>query len=409
MNKKTNKEERNKKIIELVIERREKFPKGNYPDEYSNVQISKKAGVTEATVRVVIDQYESLKDKLYQQFSDGTWVELTQKQAGIGIGSVGRVIERDRNNGKIKLKLLPSYSKLNQEIWVFPQRIKSFNAEISKSSGLKSFKPSKLKSWKKAVSRKKQVILCGSPGTGKSYLAAELANSLVNYNTENIEIIQFHPAYTYEDFVQGIRPVTNKEGGLSYKLVSGRFLNFCEKARKTDEICVLIIDEINRANLSHVFGELMYLLEYRDAEIKLAGSDKPFSIPENVRIIGTMNTADRSIALIDHALRRRFAFIRIDPNYDVVRQYHDYHETGCDVEGLVEVLQDINQAIGDRNYELGISYFLTETLEDDIADIWEMEIEPYLEEHFFDNPDRVEEFRWEKVKDRIGIANSETP
>ncbi len=120
----------------------------------------------------------------------------------------------------------------------------------------------------------------------------------------------------------GIRPDT-KDGQLTYSMVPGRFIEFCKKAESCEGNCVLIIDEINRANLSQVFGELMYLLEYRDEKICLAGSNEPFGIPPNVYIIGTMNTADRSIALVDHALRRRFSFITLSPNYDVLRNYHE--------------------------------------------------------------------------------------
>jgi 5-methylcytosine-specific restriction protein B len=211
------------------------------------------------------------------------------------------------------------------------------------------------------------------------------------------ELVQFHPAYTYEDFIQGIRP-QSEDGKLTYPVVPGRFLEFCKKAEVLQDTCVLIIDEINRANLAQVFGELMYLLEYRDQEIPLAGGNR-FRIPENVRIIGTMNTADRSIAQIDHALRRRFAFIELRPNYDVLIKYH--LNTNFDVMDLINVLKQLNQAINDKNYEIGISFFLTPNLREDIEDIWKMEIEPYLEEYFFNNLEKVDEFRWDKIEKQI--------
>ncbi|MFB2880405.1 AAA family ATPase [Floridanema aerugineum] len=254
-------------------------------------------------------------------------------------------------------------------------------------------------SWLKAIERKKQLILYGSPGTGKTFIAEKLAQHLIGGSNGFSELVQFHPAYSYEDFIQGIRP-QNKDGQLSYSMVPGRFLEFCKKAESREGICVLIIDEINRANLAQVFGELMYLLEYRDKEIPLAGGNT-FRIPSNVRIIGTMNTADRSIALVDHALRRRFAFIEIRPNYDVLRNYHEKRNTGFAVDGLIQVLQKLNQAIADKNYELGISFFLTEKLAEDIEDIWKMEIEPYLEEYFFDKLEKVDEFRWDKIKQQV--------
>jgi len=118
-----------------------------------------------------------------------------------------------------------------------------------------------------------------------------------------------------------------------------------------------------------------------------------------VRIIGTMNTADRSIALVDHALRRRFAFLALYPNYDILRHYHQ--TTGFDVETLISVLKKLNRQIGDRHYEVGITFFLQEDLAEQIDDIWRMEIEPYLEEYFFDQPDKVEAFHWDKVEKDI--------
>ena len=262
------------------------------------------------------------------------------------------------------------------------------------------FEEAELKRWVRAIKRKKQGILYGSPGTGKTYIAECLAKHLISSSEGFSELVQFHPAYSYEDFIQGIRP-QNQDGELKYPLVPGRFVEFCKKAESAQDTCVLIIDEINRANLAQVFGELMYLLEYRDKKICLAGSSEPFSIPENVRIIGTMNTADRSIALVDHALRRRFAFIELRPNYDVLRRYHEKNETGFHVDGLIETLERLNHAIADKHYEIGISFFLTENLVEEIEDIWQMEIEPYLEEYFFDRLKEVDEFRWDKIKQQV--------
>ncbi|MBD2561738.1 MULTISPECIES: McrB family protein [Nostoc] len=256
-----------------------------------------------------------------------------------------------------------------------------------------------IKSWIRTINRKGQAILYGSPGTGKTFIAEKLAKHLIGGSDGFSELVQFHPAYSYEDFIQGIRP-QSQNGILAYPLVPGRFLEFCKKAESREDTCVLILDEINRANLAQVFGELMYLLEYRDKEIPLAGGNR-FRIPKNVRIIGTMNTADRSIANIDHALRRRFAFIELRPNYDVLRRYH--LKTGFRVEGLVKILQQLNQAIADKNYEIGISFFLTDNLREDIEDIWRMEIEPYLEEYFFNQLEKVDQFRWDKIKDQVQL------
>ncbi|MCT7966186.1 AAA family ATPase [Laspinema sp. D1] len=258
-----------------------------------------------------------------------------------------------------------------------------------------------LKKWIRAINRKKQAILQGPPGTGKTYLAKQLGKHLIGGGDGFMELVQFHPAYCYEDFIQGIRPQANEHGQLDYPVVLGRFLEFCKKAESCEDTCVLIIDEINRANLSSVFGELMYLLEYRDEKIPLAGSNELFGIPENVRIIGTMNTADRSIALVDHALRRRFAFIELRPNYEILRRYHEREATDFPVDGLIATLQRVNQVIDDPDYELGISFFMLPDLADQIEDVWRMEIEPYLEEYFFDQRDKLEPFRWEAIAQTI--------
>ena len=205
--------------------------------------------------------------------------------------------------------------------------------------------------WLRALERKKQVIIYGPPGTGKTYVAEHLSKHIIGGGDGLVEVIQFHPSYAYEDFIQGIRPGTRTDGTLDYAMVSGRFLEFCRKARSRKDISVLIIDEINRSNLSRVFGELMYLLEYRDREVQLAGGGS-LSIPSNVRLIGTMNTADRSIALVDHALRRRFAFIGLFPEFGILRRFHT-STNGFSVDGLIGVLEEINTQINDRHYEVG--------------------------------------------------------
>jgi 5-methylcytosine-specific restriction protein B len=257
--------------------------------------------------------------------------------------------------------------------------------------------------WVRAIERKMQAIVYGPPGTGKTYLAERLARHLIGEGDGFSEVVQFHPAYAYEDFIQGLRPEPAADGGLHFRRTPGRFREFCRRAEGCDGPCVLIIDEINRANLSRVFGELMYLLEYRKREVPLAAGGT-FRIPDNVRIIGTMNTADRSIALVDHALRRRFAFLALYPDkelFNVLRGYHRSEQTGFDVEPLIRVLKRLNRQIGNRHYAVGITYFLRRDLSDHIEDVWQMEIEPYLEEYFFDQPDNVDAFRWPKISDEI--------
>jgi hypothetical protein len=327
-----------------------------------------------------------------------------------------KIILKERSDGNLEISTFDEYSVNNEKyIAAIPShnicmiQTTLFNDEIDKSLNLAytinkcseeiGFEYIVVKLWIKSINRKKQAIFYGSPGTGKTFIAEKLAKHLISEGDGFSELVQFHPAYSYEDFIQGIRP-QSEDGKLTYPVVPGRFLEFCKKAEFCQDTCVLIIDEINRANLAQVFGELMYLLEYRDQEIPLAGGNR-FRIPENVRIIGTMNTADRSIAQIDHALRRRFAFIELRPNYDVLIKYH--LNTNFDVMDLINVLKQLNQAINDKNYEIGISFFLTPNLREDIEDIWKMEIEPYLEEYFFNNLEKVDEFRWEKIEKQITI------
>ena len=252
--------------------------------------------------------------------------------------------------------------------------------------------------WVNAIERKGQAIFYGPPGVGKTFVAEQLAAHLVGGGDGFVEVVQFHAAYAYEDFVQGIRPQSSADGQVRYEVIPGRFLAFCQRAATCRGRCVLIIDEINRADLARVFGELMYLLEYRTRSARLAADGRPFTIPANVRILGTMNTADRSIALLDHALRRRFAFIALQPDYGVLRRFHAQQATGFPVEPLIDLLHRVNSEIGDAHYAIGHSFFLHPTLADDLPDIWQLEIEPYLEEYFFDQPERVAAFRWAQVE-----------
>ena len=272
--------------------------------------------------------------------------------------------------------------------------------QIAEETGVSK---SRLETWAYTITSRRQIIFYGPPGTGKTFLAQKLARNIAGHKGV-VDLIQFHSSYSYEDFMQGLRPKLQAGGELNYQMEPGRFLDFCCRAEEVDAPCVLVIDEVNRANLSQVFGELMYLLEYRDKTISLAGGEF-FSVPQNVHIVGTMNTADRSIALVDFALRRRFAFIPLlaeDGFVDrVIRNYHKRNNTGFAVDGLIEKVQNINEAIGGKHYSIGPSYFLRENLEQRIESIWRYEIVPYLEEHFFEQPERVDQFRWEEVREQV--------
>jgi 5-methylcytosine-specific restriction protein B len=240
-----------------------------------------------------------------------------------------------------------------------------------------------------ALHRRGQVILYGPPGTGKTYVARALADRLGKPGSV-VKRIQFHPSYTYEDFFAGYRPVTDTAGQLSFSLTRGPLREIADEARKNPDVPhVLMIDEINRANLSKVFGELYYLLEYRDDAIDVlyagSGDDggKSFSLPANVLIIGTMNTADRSIALLDSAMRRRFAFFELHPDVAPVKgilgRWSEQHPQTLPVAALFELL---NESIRDREDRIGPSHLLRkdDLGEDDLRAVWEESILPLLEE-----------------------------
>lgn len=252
----------------------------------------------------------------------------------------------------------------------------------------------KISTWLKAIKHKKQAIIYGPPGTGKTYLAERLARTILSNVTGVHTTVQFHSSYSYEDFIQGLRP--QKDG--NYNIVNGTFLNFCDEAKKNNCASVLIIDEINRCAIDRVFGELMYLLEYRNRSVTLLSGQK-FTIPEQIYIIGTMNTADKSIAILDYALRRRFAFIPLYPDYNLIRKFK--YNKKCNLKALIETLQNLNEEISDQNFQIGTSFFLINDLLDHIENIWRFQIEPYIEEYFFNELYRAEKYRWNKICKRI--------
>jgi MoxR-like ATPase len=261
-----------------------------------------------------------------------------------------------------------------------------------------------------ALGRKKNVILEGAPGVGKTYVARRLAWAWIGHkDNSRVEMVQFHQSYAYEDFVQGWRP--RAEGG--FELQDGIFHRFCHRAEQDpDHRYVFIIDEINRGNLSKVLGELMMLIESDKRGPQFAipltysrSLEERFYVPENVYILGMMNTADRSLAMVDYALRRRFSFVRLPPAFASDGFTDHLAADGVPeplVERIVERMTELNQVIAEdtRNlgpgFEIGHSYFVPGAEEEGRDEAWyervvRQEIEPLLHEYWFDQPQRVEE------------------
>ena len=251
------------------------------------------------------------------------------------------------------------------------------------------------------LSDKLQVIFQGPPGTGKTYVAQKLANHLAG-SEDRVTLVQFHPSYAYEDFVQGFRPTLNN-GQPGFELRNGPLLRAADKARNEAQAKhFLVIDEINRGNLARVFGELYFLLEYRDSEMDLQYSDEPFSLPDNLYIIGTMNTADRSIALVDLALRRRFYFVEFHPDDEpvknVLRNWLSANAPG--MEWVADVVDAANEKLrDDRHAAIGPSYFMKSGLDETaVKRIWKHSVLPYIEERLFGNEDRIAEFNLDVLR-----------
>ncbi len=257
---------------------------------------------------------------------------------------------------------------------------------------------------------KKQVIFQGPPGTGKTYVAQQLARHLAGNDEDRVTLVQFHPSYAYEDFVQGFRPkLSNGQAG--FELRDGPLRRAAKRARNEEDANArhfLIIDEINRGNIAKVFGELYYLLEYRGEEITLQyqeDEDKKFSLPKNLYIIGTMNTADRSIALVDLALRRRFYFVEFHPDAEPVRSVLRLwlEENAPEMGWVADVVERANEQLrDDRHAAIGPSYFMKPGLDDDMVDrVWKHSVLPYIEERRFGGEEVSEEFDLETLKDEV--------
>ena len=257
---------------------------------------------------------------------------------------------------------------------------------------------------------RKQIIFYGPPGTGKTYLASKLARHLTEDGA--VKLVQFHPSYTYEDFFEGFRPEPGGSGTLTFTLRAGPFRDFAEVAAANPSTAyILIIDEINRANLAKVFGELYFLLEYRDQSISLQYSpDKEFILPENLFLIGTMNTADRSIARIDTAMRRRFAFAELDPRIPPVQGLLARWLTGRRLPlDAAHLLDELNKRLEDSDAAIGPSYLMKEEIyrrADGLDRVWQYDIMPLLEDLFYGQRDLTGQYGLPGLRKTIAPASA---
>lgn len=252
------------------------------------------------------------------------------------------------------------------------------------------------------LKRKKNIILSGTPGVGKSYMAKKLAYAFMGeVNDENIEMVQFHQSYSYEDFIYGYQA-----NGTGFELTPGIFYSFSKKASENkDKPYFFIIDEINRGNLSKIFGELFMLIENdkrETASLILSHTKEKFTIPDNLYIIGMMNTADRSLAMVDYALRRRFSFVKVRPafNSDSFKKYLKKNNTSSSmIDKIVERFTELNKEIAidaslGEDFEIGHSYFCDNKeaiTEARYQAIIKYDIKPILDEYYFDNKEKAEE------------------
>lgn len=259
------------------------------------------------------------------------------------------------------------------------------------------------------IRMKRNVILQGAPGVGKTFAAKRLAYSMMGCKDQNrVMMVQFHQSYTYEDFIEGFRPSSTSN---NFEIKKGAFANFCQKAAEDpDNEYFFIIDEINRGNLSKIFGELFMLIENdkRGNALQLLYSGDKFSVPPKLYIIGMMNTADRSLAMLDYALRRRFAFFEMKPGFES-EGFRDYKMSfgSTKFDSLIDCVEKLNAVIAaddslGEGFCIGHSYFcnLTAITDKALSNIVEYEMIPLLKEYWYDEPIKVKDWT-EKLRSSI--------
>ena len=322
----------------------------------------------------IIKNYEELQDM--------------ECMAGGGRGTLFKVTEDEY---QVLMEIIRKYNPLTATNPLETYTDSDFLSEVYMSA-------SELQRLKALLRNKKNIILQGAPGVGKTFTAERLAYTLMGVvDKHRVEMVQFHQNYSYEDFILGYKP--NVNGG--FELKHGVFYKFCKKALNTpDKDFFFIIDEINRGNLSKIFGELLMLIEnsYRGKEIKLAYTDELFTVPKNLHIIGMMNTADRSLSMIDYALRRRFSFFEMTPGFKT-EGFKNYLDTLSNeqLNRIIDGIQTLNDVISKddslgNGFCIGHSYFCnqSEFSLDWLKNVIEYDIEPMLKEYWFDDIQKYE-------------------